>query len=123
MSDAELLKKLEEYKALAKENKNIDVGTLMLSAMEQQQRNLLSVRLKRWAYLISLAFPPFGLFFAIYFYNSGKEDAKHAALVCVILTVFVVVLLVILFKVFLSTAGVDVNQLQQAPTQLRQLLQ
>lgn len=124
MSDDQLLKKIEEYKALAKENKDVDVSSLMINALEQNQANRLSASSKRWAYLISIAFPPFGLFFALYFYNSGKDDGKHAAYICTALTVFVVVLIIIFLKAFISTSGIDINQLQQIqPGDIQELLQ
>lgn len=85
--EEELAKKLEEYQNLAKENKNIDVAQLMIAAMQNQESNLLSSRQKNLAYMVSFFFPPFGLFFALKFWLSDKEDANHAALVCVLLTV------------------------------------
>ncbi len=109
----QLLEKLESYKQLAKENPNVNVGDLMINALNNHQKNLLSTGIKRWAYLISLGFPPVGLLFAIYFYKSGKDDGKHAAYICIALTVFIIVAVLLFFKAFVATTGVDLNQLQQ----------
>lgn len=117
---------IKQYSELAKQNKDIDVAALMMNALQQhdQPENMLSKKTKRWAYWISLGVPPLGLVYSAYFYFfSEKEDAKHAAIVCLILTAISVGLLYLTIKIFLSTANVSVDQLQQAPDQLRTLLQ
>jgi hypothetical protein len=42
--------------------------------------------MRRWAYLISLALPPFGLIFAYKFYKSETKDGLDNAMICVVLT-------------------------------------
>ena len=52
-SDEELAKKIADYQAAAKNNPNVDVGMLMLNALQTQKQNMVSTKAKRWAYLIS----------------------------------------------------------------------
>lgn len=121
MSDQDLAKQLQAYKEVAATNKNVDITALMLNALEKEQANKLPAKQKRIAYFVSLAFPPFGLIYAIKFYFSGAEDGKKAALYCALLTIFVIVITTIFLNVIVSSSGTSVEQLQQAPAQLRSL--
>lgn len=76
------------YAALGKDNKNIDVAALMVSALEQTRRDELDAKKKKRAYTVSALIPPFGLIYAVRYYFSDRSDGKKVALVCVILTVF-----------------------------------
>lgn len=123
MSDEKLQEIVTEYADLAKD-KNIDVAALMVNALQQEDNNMLSSKTKRWAYLISLGVPPFGLLFAIYFYFSDKSDGKNAALMCLILTIFTVVISIIFIKMIFSGSGTSVEQIQQIkPADIYQLTQ
>lgn len=123
MSDEKLQEIVSEYADLAKD-KNIDVAALMVNALQQEDANMLSSKTKRWAYIISLAVPPLGLVFAAWFYFSDKSDSKNAAIMCVILTAFTIVVTVIFFKLILSGSGTSVEQIQQIkPTDIYQLTQ
>src|SRR3989344_3654009 len=86
MNEDKLAKELEVYKELASKDKKIDVASLVINALQKQEANLLSTGEKRWAYLISLGLPPFGLIFAAKFYYSGKDDGHTAAWICIALT-------------------------------------
>lgn len=124
MLEEKLEKEIEIYKDLAKSDKKIDVASLMINALTQQETNLLSEKQKKWAYLISLVVPPFGLIFAVKFYASGKDDGKTSALVCVVLTVVSILLAVLFVQVIFSGSGVDVNQIKQIkPSDIQQLYQ
>ena len=124
MSEKKLEKEFEVYKELATQDKKIDVAALMINALQKHETNLTPDRQKRWAYLISLAFPPFGLLFAIKFYFSDKDDAKHVALLCVVLTCVSILLLVIFTKVLFSGTGASLEQIQQIkPDDIRSLLE
>ncbi len=119
-----LEQKVSQYAELAKENKNVDVATLMLNALQTEDQNLLSAKSKRWGYLISISAPPLGLGFAIYFLLSDKSDAKKAALICTILTAVSLIIFFITMKLFFSTAGVSVQQIQQIkPSDIYQITQ
>ncbi|MDE2311894.1 MAG: hypothetical protein KGJ93_02260 [Patescibacteria group bacterium] len=115
--DEQLEQKVSQYATLAKENKNIDVASLMMSALGQKD-NTVSSRAKRWAYLISISLPPFGLLFALkYYVFSGEDDAKTVATSCVILTVLSVGLFWIIGKTMLSSSGTSLEQIQQITPQ------
>lgn len=123
MSDQKLDEIVTEYADLAKD-KNIDVATLMMNALQQEDANKLSAKSKRWAYLISLGLPPFGLGFALWFYFSDKSDGKSTAIVCVILTAVSIIGSIILFNLVFSGSGASVEQIQQIkPADIYELTQ
>lgn len=104
---------IEEYRKLAEEHKEIDIASLMVNALEQARREGVDRRKKRWAYLISVAAPPLGLFFAAYYAWSGKPDRKRVAINCVILTAVSLFLAWAIAQMFFASLGPDVtSQLQ-----------
>ena len=122
--EQKLAEQINTYAQLAKENPNIDAAALMLNAVKTENRNLVSSNAKRWAYLISLGLPPFGLLFTLKYYFSGEDDAKNVATTCAALTVFSLLLFWLFSKMLFSSAGVDVNQIQQIkPQDIQKLYQ
>lgn len=125
MDEKQLSEQLKTYQQLAKENKDIDLGALAMSALQNQESNNLTAKEKRFAYWVSIGVPPFGLIYAVKFYFSDKNDGKKAAWICVILTVLSIAVFFGLFGIILSSSnlnGANLDQLQQAPSQLNQLL-
>jgi len=121
--EKKLEQQLESYQNLKQEDKNIDVASLMMNALVQK-RNLVSVKQKRWAYVISLGFPPFGLLFALKFYFGEEDDARHMAGLCVIMTIISIFLLWLSMKIFLSGSGNNIKQIEQInPKDFQDLLQ
>lgn len=122
MSD-KLEQKVSEYAKLAKDP-NIDVASLMLSAINEKQ-NVVSGRMKKWAYLVSVGAPPLGLFFAVYFYFfSDKEDAATCGHVCIALTLVAVAFVWIVAKTMLSSSGTSLKQIEQiTPQEIQNTLQ
>lgn len=119
-----LERQFQDYQNLAKENKNIDVASLMLNAIQNQNQNVVSSKTKKWAYLISVGLPPFGLLFALKFYFSEEDDAKNVAYMCIVLTIVSVLLFYFLMKVVLSGSGTSLQQIQQIkPSDIQQLTQ
>jgi hypothetical protein len=117
MSDNRLEQQVSEYAKLAKEDKNIDVASLMLNAISQTDNDV-SGKTKKWAYLISIGLPPFGLLFALKFYLfSDKDDARGVANVCVILTLLSVGVIWLTAKILLSSSGTSLEQIQQITPQ------
>ena len=112
MNEEKLAKEFEAYKELAKQDKKVDVASLMINALQKQQTNLLTVKEKRWAYLISLGLPPFGLLFAIKFYYSGKDDGEEAAWICGLLTAFSIFFFVLFAKLLFTSSGLTVDQVK-----------
>jgi hypothetical protein len=111
-------KKVEEtisqYATLGEENKNIDMAALMVSALEQARRDEVEAKKKRNAYLVSICLPPLGLFYAVRWYFSGKDDGKRVAVMCAVLTATVLLIVWGIGRIFVSTvpAGTT-DQLQQ----------
>lgn len=123
MSDKKLEEIVTEYAALAKDE-NIDTSSLLINALQQQDQNKISIKWKRWGYLVSVGVPPFGLVFVVLFYFSEYDDGKSVALTCLILTVLSSVLAIIMIKATLSGSGSSVEQLQQIkPADIYQLSQ
>lgn len=124
MSDKQLEELTNEYVDLAKD-KNIDVATLMISALQQQDQNKLSAKAKRWSYLVSLGVPPIGYVLALYYYFVKEEsDAKTTAYWCAALTTISLVGTIIFFNLVLSGSGVSLDQIQQIkPADIYQLSQ
>lgn len=112
MSDQKLEELVNEYATLAKDE-NIDASALLMSALEQEDQNRISPKMKRWAYLISIGVPPLGLLFAAMFYFGDKSDGKSTAIVCVVLTAISCLATFVIFKSVLSGSGSSVQQIQQ----------
>jgi hypothetical protein len=123
MNEEELANQIRQYTELKKQNKDVDIASLALTALATHESNLLTAKEKRIAYLVSLALPPLGLLYAAKFFMSGKSDGKSAAWVCVGLTVATIILTIVLINGLVASSGVSVDQLKQAPAQYRDLLQ
>lgn len=122
--DKQLEEQFKQYAEVAKTDKKVDVAGLMMNALNRQDANMVSGRAKKWAYLISVGVPPFGLLFATKYYFSDETDAKTVANICVILTIAAIASFIILGKVVLSGSGTSVQQIQQIkPKDIQQLYQ
>ncbi len=115
---------LKHYRELGQKNPQVDAQMLMMNALQNRRSNLISPQSKKWAYLVSVGLPPFGLLFALRYYFGNEDDAKQVAFVCTLLTVISVVGIWLLGKVLFSGSGVSLDQIQQInPNDLRQLTQ
>jgi hypothetical protein len=117
MDEEKLAEEIKKIHELALGDKKIDVASLMINALQKHQANLLPVTEKRWAYFLALGVPPLGLLFAIKFYLSDKDDAKDAAMMCVLLTAVSILFLVLFLKVFTDGSGANLDKLQQIKPQ------
>lgn len=123
MSDEKLEELVNEYADLAKD-KNIDASALLINALEQEDQNMVSSKSKRWAYLISLGFPPIGIAFGLYYYFNDYSDGKKVAYMCVGLTLFSLIFTIILFAGLFNSAGVSPQQIEKIkPADIYQLSQ
>lgn len=118
-SEAETLKKIEQYQELAKTDKNVDVAALTLNELQQANKTAAASGKRRWlAYFISIGFPPFGLIYAVYYFFRNRPSDRRAALWCVVLTVVSVLLTLLLSGLVLSnfaaTAGMDLSNLKSS---------
>ncbi len=124
MNEKKLEKEIEVYKELAAKDKKIDIAALMINSLQKDRTNLVPDKARRWAYFVSLLVPPVGIFLAINFYFSDKDDAKIVGHTCVALTVVSIITTVLLAKAIFSTSGVDLNQIQQIkPGDIQQLIE
>ncbi len=115
---------IKDYQEVAKTNKNVDLAALMINALQKQDQHMVSDKQKHWAYLVSLGLPPLGLLFAVRFFFGSEDDAKTVAWICVGLTAFSVALFLISLKVFFSSTGASLQQIQQINiNDIRQLSQ
>lgn len=123
-SEQEIEKKIRTLAEVAKGNKSIDAAKLAIAILDQHDQNLLSVKQKRWAYFLSLGFPPLGFYFAIKFLFSDKEDAHQAAAICALLTTFSIVFTILLVKGLTAGSGLDSSSLQQInPNDIKKLVE
>ena len=76
-TEKKLADQVEVISELAKENKHIDAATIMMNALELSEKNTVSPKAKKWAYLISIAAPPLGMLCAVWYFFKTEEDAKQ----------------------------------------------
>ncbi|MFA5991382.1 MAG: hypothetical protein WC794_04000 [Candidatus Doudnabacteria bacterium] len=120
--DKKLEQVVNEYQQVATENPEVNLSLLMINALQTQKQNLVSTKIKRWAYLISLGLPPLGILFAAKYFFSDEDDAQTVAWVCVTLTVVSVLAIYLGGKILLSGSGTSVQQIQQIkPSDVMQL--
>ncbi len=112
-NEEKLNKEFKVYEDLAKDNKKVNVASLMINALQNQDRNLVTFKQKKWAYLISVGLPPLGLICALKFYFSDEADAKHVANICILLTILSVLSYWLISKMIFSGSGISDNQMQQ----------
>jgi hypothetical protein len=120
--EKDLEKKINLYQDAAKQNPNVDVGMLMLNALQNEDKNKVSSKMKRWAYLVSLGAPPFGLLFALKLFFSDEDDARDVAWMCITLTAISVLLFAVGLKLMMSGSGTSLDQIQKiTPQQIQEL--
>lgn len=120
--DQDLSKKVELYQEVAKANPNVNMGLLMMNALQTEKQNSVSVKQKRWAYLISIGVPPFGFLLALKYFWADEVDAREVAWTCVVLTIISVLMFWLGSKLLLSGSGTSLDQIQKiTPSQIQQL--
>ncbi|MBI3231701.1 MAG: hypothetical protein HYZ51_01310 [Candidatus Doudnabacteria bacterium] len=117
MSDEDLSKKLETYQGIAKENPSVNVNMLMMNALEQENQKLKTSKSHKWAYMVSIGLPPFGLLFALKYYLSGDKEEQTAGNICVALTAVAVLMFYIFSKALFSGSGASIEQIQKITPQ------
>jgi len=122
--EKKLEKELRTYQEIGEKNPDVNVEMLMMNAIANRKQGQISPRQKRWAYLISIGLPPFGLFFALKYFFGSEDDARQTAWTCVILTVIAIASIWLMGKILFAGAGDSLNQLQQlSPSDIRELTQ
>ena len=117
--------RLRQYNEAAAHSAGADKAALAIAALEAAEfENSVSAKKKKWLYILSLSLPPIGLVFAAYYLFSSKNDAKRVAFICLLITVFGIVVVwgsVAMFYSFLPAQ--TAQQLQTLkPTDIDQLL-
>jgi hypothetical protein len=124
--EKQLENQLNNYIEIAKGDKGVDAAGLAMGALQNMAENRVSSRMRKWAYVISFCFPPFGLAFSVkYYFFSNKSDAKQVANICVLLTVLAFALFFLFMWLMVASIGMEnLNQIQQInPEDVRSLLQ
>lgn len=123
-SEQKLQEQVNEYANLGKHNPNVDVSMLMLNALRNQNKNMVSSKAKRWAFGISLGLPPLGFLAALKYYFSSEDDARQVANICVILTILSLAAVWLFAKMVFSGSGANLQQIEQIkPSDIQQLTQ
>ncbi|HLC44320.1 MAG: hypothetical protein A2722_01690 [Candidatus Doudnabacteria bacterium RIFCSPHIGHO2_01_FULL_50_11] len=81
-----LAEEIARIQALSREDKKIDTAALVSDALLRHRASTGTAKGVWRAYLVSLLFPPFGLYYTIRFFFEDSEDARQAAWVCLTLT-------------------------------------
>ncbi len=124
MSEQDLEKQINTFKEVAQENPGVDVNLLMANALEVESQKRGQGKSYKWAYVVALGFPPFGLVYTIKYYINGDEEDNRAGKVCALLTVISVILFFAFIKIFFSSASISPKQLEQLqPADIMQLYQ
>lgn len=124
MSDNDLEKNIQMYQDLAKKEPNVDINMLMMNALQKESEGLKDGRSYKWAYIISLGVPPFGLLFALKYFIHGDDRDRTAAYVCIGLTILSIIITLTFGKLVLSSSGTSMEQVQQIKIQdIQQLTQ
>ena len=112
-TEDKLAKQVEEYAKIAKENPNVNVGLLMMNALQTEKQNNVSSKAKWWVYTISSSIPMSGFLFAFYYYFKDEDDAKQVAWIAIFLTLLSLLMYWILGKAAFSGSGASIQQIQQ----------
>ncbi len=125
MGEENLQKQINIYQEVAEANPGVDVNLLMANALIAESQKHKAGKSYKWPYTISLGLPPFGLIYTVKYYINGDDDDKRAGKICALLTVISVIIFLATAKLFVSTAGVSTQQLQQLgnPAEIQQLQQ
>lgn len=122
-NEEKISEQLNKFQDLANKDLAIDLASLALDELNKPQ-NLVSPTVKRWAYALSVLFPPFGLLIALYFFLRGEEDSNAVAWICIVLTALTLLLFWLFVSLMMSGTGVSVEEVQQIdPEEIRELLQ
>ena len=123
--DKQVEEQFKDYLEMAKRDKNVEATALMMNALKTQNESRVSAKAKKWAYLVSLCLPPFGLIFVVkYYLSSDKSDARRVANICLILTVVSLVLAWLTLQLLSASMGNNLDQLQKInPQDVQNLLQ
>lgn len=111
-SEEELAEQIAKIQELAKTNKNLDATAMITSLLEQHQSSSIPNKMRIRAFLVSMIFPPFGLYYVIKFLFSPERDARRLALICFLLTAGAIIFFWAILNVILSPYASNLEQIQ-----------
>lgn len=111
---------IAKIEALAKANKNIDAAALISNLLAQNREESVPAAQKTRAYIVSLLFPPFGLYYFIKFIIQDNAESRRLAWTALVLTIIAVIFVWWLSSAILSATpelqqiqNIDLKQLQE----------
>lgn len=119
-NEEKLAAEIEKIQELHQQNKNIDTTALISNLLAQNRENSVSAGLKTRAYLVSLLFPPFGLYYFFKFIFQDSREAKRLAWISLALTIAAFIIVWWLSSAILSASpeleqiqNIDLRELQE----------
>jgi len=119
-NEEKLAAEIQRISDLHKENKDIDTTALIANVLAQNREENIPAGQKTRAYLVSLLFPPFGLYYFVKFIIQDNAQAKKLAWTALALTVIAIAAVWWLTSAILSASpelqqiqNIDLKQLQE----------
>ncbi len=119
-NEDELAAQIQKIQDLKKENKDIDTSILVSNLLAQNREESVPSGQKTRAYLVSLLFPPFGLYYFVKFIIQDSREAKRLAWTSLALTVIAILALWWMTSAIFSSVpqleqvqNIDLKQLQE----------
>lgn len=111
-SEEELGEQIAKIQELAKTNKNLDAAAMITRLLEEHQSSSIPNKMRIRAFLVSMLFPPFGLYYVFKFLLRPERDARRLALICFLLTVGAIIFLWAILKIILAPYAGSLDQIQ-----------
>lgn len=122
-NDEKLAAEIAKIQELVKDNKNLDANALIANLLARGEEQAVPSGQKARAYLVSLLFPPFGLYYAAKFFWLGTVDARRVAWICLAMTAVAAIVLWALVGSIASSVP-ELNQIQNLNSRdIQELLQ
>lgn len=119
-NEDKLAAEIQRIEALHKENKDIDTSALIANVLAQNREESVPSAQKMRAYLVSLLFPPFGLYYFVKFIIQDNAQAKRLAWTSLALTIIAIIFVWWLSSAILSSSpelqqiqNINLKQLQE----------
>jgi len=95
MSDEEekIAAEIANIEKIAKDDPNIDQTALVTNLLQRKQGETLPAKQVLRSYLVSLFFPPFGLYYVVKFFLRPEPDARRAAWINLALTALAIIIM------------------------------
>ena len=111
-SEEELAGQIAQIQALAKDNPAINAAGMIARLLEQHQSSGIPNKMRIRAFLVSVLFPPFGLYYVVKFMLRPERDARRLALICFLLTAGTLIFLWAMLNIILAPYAGQLEQIQ-----------